>query len=140
MSSPSVFRWARNWDGNRPLPGELFRPSGRTWDILQTDASLNPGNSGGPLLNESGCVVGVNTGGIVGTGEGQAISGINFAIPVNAPERCAEGCSRHSSHLSGRGRAGPGRRHSNLHRHADTYAYGNAESYPNAHGHTLRLH
>ena len=51
--------------------------------FLQTDASLNPGNSGGPLLNESGCVVGVNTGGIVGTGEGQAISGINFAIPVN---------------------------------------------------------
>ena len=51
--------------------------------FLQTDASLNPGNSGGPLLNESGCVVGVNTGAIVGTGEGQAISGINFAIPVN---------------------------------------------------------
>ena len=51
--------------------------------FLQTDASLNPGNSGGPLLNENGCVVGVNTGAIVGTGEGQAISGINFAIPVN---------------------------------------------------------
>ncbi|MYE39674.1 MAG: trypsin-like serine protease [Chloroflexi bacterium] len=51
--------------------------------FLQTDASLNPGNSGGPLLNENGCVVGVNTGAIVGTDDGQTISGINFAIPVN---------------------------------------------------------
>ena len=51
--------------------------------FLQTDADLNPGNSGGPLLNENGCVVGVNTGAIVGTDDGQAISGINFAIPVN---------------------------------------------------------
>ena len=52
-------------------------------NFLQTDASLNPGNSGGPLLDEYGCVVGVNTGGIAGTGDGQAVSGINFAIPVN---------------------------------------------------------
>ena len=51
--------------------------------FLQTDASLNPGNSGGPLLNEYGCVVGINTGEIVGTDDGQAVTGINFAIPVN---------------------------------------------------------
>lgn len=51
--------------------------------FLQTDASLNPGNSGGPLLNEKGCVVGVNTGAIVGTDDGQSVSGINLAIPVN---------------------------------------------------------
>ena len=51
--------------------------------FLQTDASLNPGNSGGPLLDEYGCVVGVNTAGVVGTDDGQAVSGINFAIPVN---------------------------------------------------------
>jgi hypothetical protein len=51
--------------------------------FLQTDASLNPGNSGGPLLNGYGCVVGVNTSGIVESGDGRAVSGINFAIPVN---------------------------------------------------------
>lgn len=51
--------------------------------FLQTDASLNPGNSGGPLLSRFGCVVGINTAGIGGTEEGQVITGINFAIPVN---------------------------------------------------------
>ena len=42
-------------------------------DVLQTDAALNPGNSGGPLFNIRGQVVGVTFGGIPG--------GINFAIP-----------------------------------------------------------
>ena len=51
-------------------------------DFLQTDASLNPGNSGGPLLNGYGYVVGVNTAGIEQR-DGRAISGINFAIPIN---------------------------------------------------------
>ena len=52
-------------------------------DFLQTDASLNPGNSGGPLLDEYGCVVGINTAGVAETEDGQVITGINFAIPVN---------------------------------------------------------
>ncbi len=52
-------------------------------NFLQTDASLNPGNSGGPLLDQYGCVVGINTAGVDETDDGQAITGINFAIPVN---------------------------------------------------------
>ncbi|SRR5581483_7101703 len=47
---------------------------------LQTDAALNPGNSGGPLLNESGQVIGVNE--QIEAPAGQS-SGISFAIPVN---------------------------------------------------------
>ena len=51
-------------------------------DFLQTDASLNPGNSGGPLLNGHGYVVGVNTAGMAES-DGRTITGINFAIPIN---------------------------------------------------------
>jgi serine protease Do len=49
-------------------------------DFIQTDASINQGNSGGPLFNLSGDVVGVNTAII---GQGGSI-GIGFAIPANA--------------------------------------------------------
>ena len=49
-------------------------------DFIQTDASINQGNSGGPLFNLKGDVVGVNTAII---GQGGSI-GIGFAIPANA--------------------------------------------------------
>jgi serine protease Do len=49
-------------------------------DFIQTDASLNPGNSGGPLFNLQGEVVGVNTA-IVARGQG-----IGFAIPIDMAE------------------------------------------------------
>lgn len=59
-------------------------------DIIQTDAALNPGNSGGPLLNLAGEVVGVNqairTSGTTNNGD-PANTGIGFAIPVNIVKR-----------------------------------------------------
>ena len=49
--------------------------------MIQTDASLTSGNSGGPLLNSSGHVIGINTS-IEITSNGP--SGIGFAVPINA--------------------------------------------------------
>jgi 2-alkenal reductase len=51
-------------------------------DMLQTDASINHGNSGGPLINLSGEVVGINTAIAAGDpGSGDVARGIGFAIP-----------------------------------------------------------
>jgi 2-alkenal reductase len=62
----------------RPIAGAQRRPMA---DMVQTDAALNPGNSGGPLLSSTGEVIGVNT----------AIErdqpGVGFAIPVNRVKR-----------------------------------------------------
>jgi S1-C subfamily serine protease len=55
--------------GNRPIKG-----------VIQTDAPMNPGNSGGPLLDSAGRVIGMNTAILSPTG---AYAGIGFAIPVD---------------------------------------------------------
>ena len=56
-------------------------------DLLQTDAALNPGNSVGPLVNDAGEVVGINTSRIEDAGDGRPVSDIGFAVSVIELER-----------------------------------------------------
>ena len=53
--------------------------SGATMNLIQTDAAINAGNSGGPLVNTKGEVVGINSSKI----SGEAVEGIGFSIPIN---------------------------------------------------------
>jgi 2-alkenal reductase len=52
-------------------------------NMIQTDAAINHGNSGGPLLNLSGQVVGINTAVVRGSDSGDLAEGLGFAIPVD---------------------------------------------------------
>ncbi|MBA3653058.1 MAG: trypsin-like peptidase domain-containing protein [Actinobacteria bacterium] len=56
----------------------------RFTQLIQTDAAINNGNSGGPLVNTAGEVVGMNTVVIQSTGTGNSVQNIGFAISVNA--------------------------------------------------------
>jgi S1-C subfamily serine protease len=65
------------------LQRPITAPNGFRIDhVIQTDAALNHGNSGGPLLNAQGQVVGVNSQ-IATSGTSDANIGIGFAIPIN---------------------------------------------------------
>jgi len=60
-------------------------------DLIQTDAAINQGNSGGPLVNLIGDVVGINTLVVRGSGFSNTIAeGLGFAIPINTARVIAE--------------------------------------------------
>jgi S1-C subfamily serine protease len=66
------------------LQRSLTAPNGSPIDhVIQTDAALNHGNSGGPLLNTRGQVIGVNSAISTGDTGAEGNVGIGFAIPIN---------------------------------------------------------
>ena len=58
-------------------------------DVIQTDAALNKGNSGGPLLDASGDVIGVNSQIAAGDTGASGNVGIGFAVPINTVKSVA---------------------------------------------------
>ncbi len=74
--------------GRQRVVGDAQMGSYRAYnDFIQTDAPLNQGNSGGPLVNIEGEVVGINT--AIFSGSGGSV-GIGFAIPSNFARTAAE--------------------------------------------------
>ena len=70
---------AKNMDfeGTLQIEGRSYR------DMIQTDASINQGNSGGPLVNSLGQCIGINTVIMTGSQFNEGSIGIGFAIPIN---------------------------------------------------------
>lgn len=65
---------------------EVSDQDGNTYVAIQTDASINSGNSGGALVNSKGQVIGVNTLKLSGNG----VEGVGFAIPINSTKEIYE--------------------------------------------------
>ena len=70
--------------GSMPIPS-----------VIQTDADMNPGNSGGPLLNSAGQVIGVNT---QIRSLNNTNSGVGFATPINLVRRVVNNLIDHGTH------------------------------------------
>jgi S1-C subfamily serine protease len=75
----------------------IAMPSGnKIDDAIQTDASVNPGNSGGPLLNSHGDVIGITT--LIASnpnGGADQSAGIGFAIPINTAKAVLDDFARY---------------------------------------------
>jgi 2-alkenal reductase len=65
--------------------------NGYTMDnLIQTDAAINQGNSGGPLVDLAGQVIGINNMIVRNSGTGTVAEGLGFAIPINTAQAVAQ--------------------------------------------------
>lgn len=80
---------ANNLDFGRQQNGRIYQ------DMIQTDASINTGNSGGPLINAHGEVIGINTFIFTGNAYSDGSVGVGFALPVNRVKTIVEELKRY---------------------------------------------
>jgi serine protease Do len=66
-------------------------------NLIQTDAAINQGNSGGPLVNLAGEVIGINTLIVRNSGSGTVAEGLGFSIPINTASAVAQQLIEHGS-------------------------------------------
>ena len=70
------------------LQRQISAPNGFTIsNVIQTDAAINQGNSGGPLLDATGRVIGINSQIATGDSGGSGNVGIGFAVPINTAKK-----------------------------------------------------
>jgi putative serine protease PepD len=78
---------------NFDIPGQEEEPQAASsrvsLAVIQTDAAINQGNSGGALVNEAGQIIGINVA-IASAGDGSGNIGLGFAIPSNLAQRVAQ--------------------------------------------------
>ena len=85
VSAGVVSGLKRSWaTKEKPVPGQ--EPGGQ--NLIQFDAAANPGNSGGPLVNRNGEVVGIVTG-ILNPTKQRVFIGIGFAVPIENAAQAA---------------------------------------------------
>jgi serine protease Do len=85
--APTITRGIISWP-KRTIPVSLGAQGDYDWemDVIQTDAAINQGNSGGALVNLEGKIVGINTLKVSDTG----VEGLGFAIPINSAKTIIE--------------------------------------------------
>lgn len=91
IGAPERFSWSVSV-GTVSAIGRQITTRGVVYhDLIQTDAAINPGSSGGALVDSSGDVIGINTLVFTGTNPDHPVQGLGFALAINDALHVAEG-------------------------------------------------
>lgn len=88
IGNPLSFGWTVTKGVVSALHRQVSIPNVHYKDLIQTDAAINLGNSGGPLVSTSGEIIGINT--LIYENPTITTQGLGFAIPSNAVKRIAQ--------------------------------------------------